>query len=231
MLAPINLSERYEHELRFAMSAEEFLAWDQADVHAEWVDGEVTIFMPASLRHQLIVNLLSTLIGLYARLMNLGTVLTAPYSMRAIDNGPVREPDLLYVAPDHRDRIKAMFLEGPADLVIEVISDTSVTRDRADKFYEYQEAGVREYLIIDSRPGKQRVDYYGLDESGSYRAIVEDEQGRFHSRVINDFWFRGEWLFQEKEPDALTLLGEIRGLSGTEIETIKKVLGGRTPNA
>lgn len=143
----------------------------------------------------------------------------------------VREPDLLYVATEHADRIKPMYLEGPADLVVEVISDTSVTRDRADKFYEYQESGVREYLIIDSRPGKQRVDYYGLDENGSYQPIVADEKGRFQSRVIRGFWFHSEWLFQEKEPDALMLLGEIRGLSNAEIESIQRLLGRESPNA
>lgn len=230
MLAPVNLDERFQRELQFPMTAEEFLAWEQADVHAEWVNGAVTIFMPASLRHQLIVSLLNTLLGLYVRLSNLGTVLTAPYSMRAVPGGPVREPDLLYVAAAHADRIQPMYLEGPADLIVEVISDTSVTRDRADKFYEYQEAGVREYLIIDSRPGKQRVDYYGLDEEGSYQPIVADAKGRFQSRVIDGFWFRREWLFQEKEPDALVLLGEIRGLTSAEIESIQRLLGGRTPS-
>lgn len=87
MLTPVNLDERFQRELQVLMTAEEFLSWDHEDIHAEWVNGEVTVFMPASLRQQLIVSLLNTLLGLYLRLLNLGTVLTAPYSMRAAPGG------------------------------------------------------------------------------------------------------------------------------------------------
>ncbi len=45
---------------------------------------------------------------------------------------------------------------GMADLVIEVVSDDSVARDRADKFYEYQTAGIQEYWIIDPHPIRKR---------------------------------------------------------------------------
>lgn len=209
MLSPVNLDERYEHELKIPMTAEEFLAWDEEDVHAEWVNGEVTIFMPASTRHQLVVSFLNRLLGLYVQLLNLGEVLTAPYAMRATPDGSVREPDVLYIATEHSDRMKRMYLDGPADLVVEVISDTSVTRDRADKFYEYQDAGVTEYLIIDSRAGKQRVDYHVLDQEGKYEAIVADEQGKFHSHIMPGFWFRKEWFAQEPLPDPLKTLLDI----------------------
>ena len=44
------------------------------------------------------------------------------------------------------------YFDGAPDLIIEVISDDSVGRDRAEKFEEYEEAGVREYWIIDLAP-------------------------------------------------------------------------------
>ena len=80
------------------------------------------------------------------------------------------KPDLLYIANDHRARLKSSYLDGPADFVIEIISEESVSRDRVDKFYEYQDIGVREYLIVDPREGKQRVDYYWLDAGGQVPA-------------------------------------------------------------
>ncbi len=209
MLAPINLDERFEREIKIPMTQQEFLNWEEEDIHAEWVDGEVTIYMPTSKQHQQIVGFLSSLLGLFARLFDLGEVLTAPYSMRAKPDGSVREPDVMFIAREHADKLKRMYLDAPADLVVEIISDTSVTRDRADKFYEYQESGVREYLIVDSRAGKERVDYYFLAEDGSYQAILADEEGKFHSRVLPGFWFRKEWLFQERTPDPLRALMEI----------------------
>lgn len=209
MLAPINLNERYEREIKIPMTRQEFLEWDEEDIHAEWVNGEVTIFMPTSKQHQQIVGFLSSLPGLFVRLFNLGEVLTALYSMRATPEGSVREPDVMFIAREHADKLKRTYLDAPADLVVEIISETSVTRNRADKFYEYQDGGVREYLIIDSRVGKERVDYYFLDANGSYQAIVADAQGRFHSRVLPDFWFKQEWLFQASSPDPLRALMEI----------------------
>jgi len=209
MLAPINLDERFEHEIKLPMTQEEFLAWEDEDIHAEWVNGEATIFMPATARHQLIASFMNLLLGLYVHLFELGEILTAPYSMRATPTGSVREPDLLFIKKENLGRMQRMFLDGPADLVVEIISETSVTRDRADKFYEYQDAGVPEYLIVDSRPGKGRIDYYALDEEGSYQPIVADEQGRYHSHVLKGFWFRKEWLFQEELPDPLKTLMQI----------------------
>ena len=49
------------------------------------------------------------------------------------------------MAREHLERLTEARLSGPADLVVEVVSDDSVARDRADKFYEYQAAGITEY--------------------------------------------------------------------------------------
>jgi hypothetical protein len=47
-----------------------------------------------------------------------------PVGMHIQLSGPGREPDLIYVCTER-------MLEGPADLVVEVISDDSVTREGA----------------------------------------------------------------------------------------------------
>jgi len=184
--------EREEQHLK--MSYEEFVAWGEDTTHAEWVDGEVTVFMPPKTLHQRISYFLSMLLGLYAQFFDLGEVFTAPFEMRLALGRSSREPDILFVAKEHRDRITEDRLEGPADLVIELISNSSVARDRADKFYEYQAAGIQEYWIIDPRSGKQRVDLYQLTPEGIYQTILPDAQGRYHSTVVPGFWFAAEWL-------------------------------------
>src|SRR5918992_1829479 len=138
-------------ERRLRMSYEEFLAFGEDTTHAEWVDGEVTVFVPPSERHQDVLWFLATLLGWYARRLGLGKVIFAPFEMRLARSA--REPDLLFVAAQHRDRLTGKRVEGPADLVIELVSDDSVARDRAEKFREYQEAGVLEYWVFDPRPG------------------------------------------------------------------------------
>jgi Uma2 family endonuclease len=134
--------------------------------------------MPPKVIHQHIVFFMSMLLALYTRPRNLGMVKVAPVAMQLHPHDPLREPDILFVAQEHCDRLTADRLEGPADLIVEVVSDISVARDRADKFYEYQEAGVGEYWIIDPRPGKERVDFYQLQGNGRYQATLPDADGR-----------------------------------------------------
>ena len=124
---------------------------------------------------------------------------------------PAREPDLIFIAREHLDRLSQERLSGPADLVVEVISDDSVARDRADKFYEYQEAGVREYWILDSRPGRERTDFYVLDEKGRYRPVPPESDGRYHSTVLPGFWLYVDWVTSVEPPAVLTALAQIVG--------------------
>lgn len=196
-------------ERRLKMTYDEFLAWADEDVHAEWVDGEVTVFVPPSIRHQRLVSLLHYLLGLYADLRDLGEVLIAPVEMRLVPGKSSREPDLLFVARANLARLSTSRLDGPADLVVELVSDSSVARDRADKFYEYQEAGIGEYWVIDPRPGKERIDLYVLTAEGRYQAVLPDADRRYHSGALPGFWLRPEWLWQEPSPKPLNLLKEI----------------------
>jgi Uma2 family endonuclease len=196
-------------ERRFPMSYDDFLVWADEDVHAEWADGEVTVFMPPNIRHQFIANFLQTVLTLFARASDRGDVLSAPLEMRARPGGPAREPDILFVAAAHRDRLTAQRLVGPADFVVEIVSEESANRDRTEKFYEYEEAGIGEYLIIDPRPRRERVDFYRLTEAKKYLAVLPDGAGRYHSAVLPGFWFDPAWFWATPTPDPLLTLAEI----------------------
>jgi Uma2 family endonuclease len=200
-----------KQDQRLRMSYEEYLAWAGEDVHAEWVNGEVIVQMPPKQRHQQVVAFLVQLMGLFIQLFQLGRLLPAPFEMLATPDGPAREPDLLFVAREHLDRLTEERLHGPADLVVEVVSDDSVARDRADKFYEYQAAGVREYWILDPRPGYERADFYVLDEQGRYRPVPVDQDGRYSSTVLPGFWFQVDWVLSAEPPSVLNALAQIVG--------------------
>ncbi len=207
--APERLVMLPDREQHLKLSYAEFVARVDESAHAEWVDGEVIVFMSPKERHQALANLLSTLITLFAEWLRLGIVRSAPYEMRVTLDGPAREPDILFIARDHLDRVTADGLTGPADLVIEIVSEESLRRDRADKFYEYQEAGIAEYWLLDPRPRRQRADFYQLNASGQYEPVPLDEEGRYHSAVLPGFWLNPEWLRHEQLPTALALIGLI----------------------
>lgn len=198
-----------DREQRIAMTYDEFLARVDETVHAEWANEEAIIFMPPEDRHQALLGFLHLLVAGFVELLDRGIVRIAPFEMRALPGGPAREPDLLFLAREHLSRLTDKGLVGPADLVIEIISPSSVGRDRADKFYEYQEARIREYWLIDPRIGKERIDVFVLGDDGKYRAVLPDAEGRYRAQVLPGFWLNPGWLWQESQPSALIALMQI----------------------
>lgn len=200
---------RPTEDSQFPMSYDDFLALLGEGAHAEWVDGEAIVFLPPGTKNNRVSRLLYNLLGLFVEHFGLGEVFDAPFEMVLQPGKLSREPDLLFVSREHADRITAERLNGPADFVIEIISDSSVTRDRETKFAEYQAAGIPEYWMIDPRPGRQRVRPFALSPAGAYEPIHRNAAGRYHSAVLPGFWIDPAWLWQEPLPNTLSLLKQI----------------------
>lgn len=193
---------------RRRLSFEEFVEWLDEDTWAEWVDGEVVVLSPASRKHQEIFGFLLSVLHTYVKLQDLGVVLAAPFLMKLPEElRRGREPDLLFVAKEHLDRLKETYLDGPADLVMEIVSKESRLRDRGDKRAEYEAAGIPEYWLID--PERREVELNRLDERGRYRPAEPDEKGYYASAVIPGFRLKAEWLWQEPLPSPLAVLAEL----------------------
>jgi hypothetical protein len=63
------------------MTYEELLAWAPDGRRTEWTDGEGTVCMTVSDRHQALVLLFASTLDGYVRLFDLGRVSLAPYPM------------------------------------------------------------------------------------------------------------------------------------------------------
>lgn len=187
---------------------EEYLRSSSEDVMTEWVDGEVIRMAPVAIRHQEIVVFLVQALGLYVAKHQAGVVLPAPIAMKLEKLARGREPDLLFVSQERTHLLEKTYLNGPADLVVEIVSPESVGRDRGEKFVEYEEAGIREYWLID--PERESAEFYELDqERGRYRAAVTEPEGVYQSRVVPGFFVRVAWLWQTPSP-TLAALRELK---------------------
>ena len=186
------------------LTEEEFVAWCDEDVKAEWVDGEVIVMSPASVRHVDVLGFLAALMREFVRQKRLGAVLGPELMIRLANQRRRRVPDLLFVAEDRLHLLRTNHLEGAPDLALEITSPESVGRDWRDKYLEYQAAGVREYWVID--PIHERVEAYSLAD-GAYRPIPE-VGGRIDSAVLPGFWLRPEWLWGDETPSILPMLRE-----------------------
>src|SRR5204863_6456395 len=139
------------------------------------------------------------LLRFFADVRQLGRIRYEPFQMKTAPDLPGRSPDILFVAEANLPRLHRTHLEGPADLAVEIISPKSRARDRGEKFYEYEQGGVREYWMID--PLRKQAEFYGRDTSGIYRPIATEENGIFRSEVLRPLWLRTEWLWRSPPPE------------------------------
>jgi Uma2 family endonuclease len=189
------------------MSYQAWRRWAaKQEIGSEWVDGEVIEFMPTTLLHALIAGFVYRLLSDYVELRQLGVVVIETLEMRL--GRQSRVPDILFVSNANRRRLTNQRLTGPADLVVEVISDDSVERDRETKFAEYAAAGVSEYWLLDGRPEHVGARFFRLVGEAFVEAFP-DADGRYHSSVVEGFWFRPAWLHEEPLPKPWPLLAEI----------------------
>lgn len=174
-----------------------FLAWTDEDTHAEWVAGEIQMPSPARDEHQDLRDFLTGTMRPYVAARQLGWV-RGGFLMRLASRPSGREPDIVFVAQEHVDRIGETYLDGPADLVVEIVSPESIARDRGEKFIEYETDGVREYWLLD--PQRREALFYLRGADGMYHAAAIDPDGVYHATALPGFWIEVDWLWQRPLP-------------------------------
>ncbi|MBX6315496.1 MAG: Uma2 family endonuclease [Isosphaeraceae bacterium] len=183
------------------LTYEEYLDWLDSDTHAEWVDGEVVLMNPSNLKHADMSRFLIALLSFFVDAHQLGQLCHESFPMKTGLDLPGRSPNIVFVAKEnlHRLRQAPDFLDGPADLVVEIISPESRTRDRKEeKYAEYERGGVREYWLID--PERRRADFDRLGDEGRFTPLPIDEAGVVRSSVLDGLWREVDWLWREPKP-------------------------------
>jgi len=211
---------------RLRMSYEEFLKWAGEDTYAEWVDGEVILLMPPKEPHQTIVGLLYFLLQSLASLREQSKVIIAPFEVFLPSRPSSREPDILVITGERLQNLSEERFTGGPDLVVEVISEDSVRRDRVEKFLEYEREAVREYWLIDSRPRHRGLSVFVL-EQGSFVPMEENDEGWFESRVLPGFRVKRAWFSGEQLPDPASALHEMLSPELRQ-RLAQRILGGST---
>lgn len=190
--------------VRPRMTYAEFLRRHGDDAsHLEWVNGEVVEMSPISVDHNDLTLFLIQVVGAWVQEHRLGELKYEPFQMKTGLGLPGRAPDLLYIAKRNLPKLKRTYLAGPADLVVEVISEGSRGTDRGDKYYEYEKGGVREYWLLD--PERKQAEFHvrGKDRLFHLTPAVD---GIYHSTVLKGLWLELNWLWQKPSPTLLHVL-------------------------
>lgn len=156
-----------------------------APAHYEWRAGEVFPMSPVHDRHDALSRYLATLIDAYLEARPLGELRQDPFVMRLPNIPSRRQPDLQVIRQDNPHVLTPTFMDGPADICVEIVSPGSVVMDRGTKYDEYARGGVREYWLID--PTNNDALFYRLQDAGVYQRQVIADDGHYRTPLLPDF--------------------------------------------
>lgn len=150
---------------------------------AEFIGGQMVMHSPARFRHTQTRELLARLLSTFVDLHHLGWVGGEKVLVGLTRND--FEPDIVFYGPDKAGQLQPdQQVFPPPDLVVEVLSETTETRDRGVKMEDYAAHGVREYWLVD--PDREVVEVYNL-EGERYTLQAKQADGTLRSRVITGF--------------------------------------------
>lgn len=140
----------------------------------EIIGGELYMSPAPNTLHQRVLAELLFMLQVFVKKNKLGIVLPAPCDVLLEPGGTPVEPDILFISEKHRHIITPQNVQGPPDLVVEIISPFSPEHDRDRKFKLYQKSGVAEYWLVDPEARtievfvlrQQRYELLGRFESG-----------------------------------------------------------------
>ena len=130
----------------------------------EIIDGEHYVNPAPNLYHQTVSRRLQFVLFTQIEQQKLGVVFNAPCDVQ-ISTHDILQPDLAVVLTKNQHILMPEKILGTPDLVVEILSLSSESRDRKLKRARYQKAGVPEYWIVD--PFEHRVEQLVL-RNGAY---------------------------------------------------------------
>jgi len=188
------------------VTEEQFYEQEDEDSPYQYLGGELVICEPVSDLHEDLFSFLVTLLRNFLDERGGAVAQGSRYPMR-LDPKWSPEPDLMVVRDERRHLMGPQRLEGPADLVIEIVSPGDPRRALRLKLPRYREARVPEIWVVD--PYKRSVRVEILEPAG-YRS-QEVTAGRLDAAAVPGFWIDVSWLWQRPLPPTLACVRQILG--------------------
>ncbi|HPO74235.1 MAG TPA: Uma2 family endonuclease [Armatimonadota bacterium] len=121
-------------------------------------------------------------------------VLSAPTEVLIPGLAEPVKPDLCYIRAERAGIVSGQLVQGPPDLVVEVLARRTGRLDRRIKRVVYERAGVAEYWMVDPR---ERTLCVLVLEEGSYILAGEHAPGdTVASRILPGLAFPVERIFR-----------------------------------
>lgn len=154
----------------------------------EVLDGELVLMASAPfLEHQDIVAAIFVALRAYAGQSRAGKAYVAAVDvvLQADTPGTVLQPDVLFIRREHFDRLTPANVQGPPDIVVEVLSPSTARHDTIRKRALYERFGVQEYWIVPLHD--ERIEVLRLEDGRYGRPIIFDTESTLTSPLLPGF--------------------------------------------
>ncbi|HHV55675.1 MAG TPA: Uma2 family endonuclease [Firmicutes bacterium] len=162
---------------------EEYMAIGESDKRYELIEGELLVTPSPNVEHQRILRRLTDVIERFVEGNDLGEVFFSPLDVILSDTNVV-QPDLFFVAKNRLGIITRDNVQGPPDLIVEVLSPSTDARDRQLKRTIYSKYGVKEYWIVDPQARTVEVLRVGPEWTGLALVSVIPEGGTLTTPLL-----------------------------------------------
>ena len=188
-------ARKFERGKRYTYA--DYCTWGD-DVRCELIDGVVYDMSPAPgwVHQGLSMNLLGQFfVFLEGKPCK---VFHAPFDVRlsSEDDYTVVQPDIVVICD--RSKISGTGCIGAPDMVVEILSPSTASKDMLLKFIKYQKAGVREYWIVDPQTKVIRV---CILNNGKYDSIDYHDADKIAANILDGFEIDIKRLFADIETD------------------------------
>ena len=160
---------------------EEFARLPNDGNRYEVIGGELYVTPAPNPIHARVAARLTRVLDAFAEDHGLGAVFTGQIDV-LFGEGDYLEPDIIFVRQDRLDTVTDRGAEAAPDLIVEVLSPTTATRDRRLKRDRYAMFGVPEYWVVD--PFARRIEIYRTSEAS--RRDAEIVTGTFEWQPVAD---------------------------------------------
>ena len=134
-------------EIRIKLTYDDY-AKTPEDERWELLDGELIMAAAPNMKHQSVQSNTDWHVQRFVRDRDLGRVFNAPTDV-VLSEHDVVQPDLVFVSSEREHIITDANIQGAPDLVVEILSPSTASRDWRDKLDLYARHGVAEYWLVD----------------------------------------------------------------------------------
>jgi len=159
---------------------EEYYRLDD-DQRYEMIDGNLLMAPAPDTPHQSWIGELHIILQNHVKGRKLGKVFVSPVDV-VLDSENTVQPDLVFVSSANLGIIQQRAIFGTPDLLVELVSPSSVRRDRYDKKELYARFGVKEYWIGD--PANNTLEVLTLKKDRYELHCCAEEKAKLTSLVL-----------------------------------------------